>query len=213
MAPGASGARIEAQREWRVRERRGSVSDSLISLILSQCDWSVLLNPLYLPGPDTDVTHTPCSGPLISPASKTRVTGLINSCADEGGRIHLDGRNIQVPGYAAGNFVGPTILEGTVDMRCYRCVSDIFGRSGSDASDHAHSEEIFGPVLTVVTSDTLDDALSIINENKYGNGAVIFTQSGATARKFESEVNVGQVRLHSFTRCGGPNKKKHILII
>jgi len=116
-------------------------------------------------------------GPLISPASKTRVTGLISSCADEGGRIHLDGRNIQVPGYTAGNFVGPTILEGTVDMRCYR-------------------EEIFGPVLTVLTSDTLDDALSIINENKYGNGAVIFTQSGATARKFESEVNVGQVGIN-----------------
>lgn len=62
---------------------------------------------------------------------------------------------------------------------------------------HAHSEEIFGPALTVIISDTLDDALSVINENKYGNGAVIFTQSGATARKFESEVNVGQVRSHS----------------
>ncbi|KAG0696027.1 Aldehyde/histidinol dehydrogenase [Suillus ampliporus] len=116
-------------------------------------------------------------GPLISPASKARVTDLISSCAEEGGRIHLDGRNVQVPGYPAGNFVGPTVLEGTVGMRCYR-------------------EEIFGPVLTVITSDTLDDALSIINENRYGNGAVIFTQSGATARKFESEVNVGQVGIN-----------------
>jgi len=67
-----------------------------------------------------------------------------------------------------------------------------------NAGCRARSEEIFGPVLTVLTSDTLDDALSIINENRYGNGAVIFTQSGATARKFESEVNVGQVRLHSY---------------
>ncbi|KAG1827953.1 hypothetical protein EV424DRAFT_1596274 [Suillus variegatus] len=54
------------------------------------------------------------------------------------------------------------------------------------------SEDIFGLVLTMITSDTLDDALDIINENKYGNGAVIFTQSGATARHFESGVNVGQ---------------------
>jgi acyl-CoA reductase-like NAD-dependent aldehyde dehydrogenase len=56
-------------------------------------------------------------------------------------------------------------------------------------------------VLTVITSDTLDDALDIINENKYGNGAVIFTQSGATARKFESGVNVGQVGFFYFMRC------------
>lgn len=54
-------------------------------------------------------------------------------------------------------------------------------------------EEIFGPALTVVAADTLDDALDIINANRYGNGAVIFTQSGATARKFEMEVNVGQI--------------------
>jgi acyl-CoA reductase-like NAD-dependent aldehyde dehydrogenase len=57
-------------------------------------------------------------------------------------------------------------------------------------------------VLTVITSDTLDDALDIINENKYGNGAVIFTQSGATARKFESGVNVGQVSFYHFMRYG-----------
>jgi malonate-semialdehyde dehydrogenase (acetylating)/methylmalonate-semialdehyde dehydrogenase len=56
-----------------------------------------------------------------------------------------------------------------------------------------YREEIFGPVLTVISADTLDDALDIINANRYGNGAAIFTQSGATARKFETEVNVGQI--------------------
>ena len=60
----------------------------------------------------------------------------------------------------------------------------------------APSEEIFGPVLIVVKADTLDDALAIINENKYGNGTAIFTQSGATARKFEREVEVGQVGIN-----------------
>ena len=58
------------------------------------------------------------------------------------------------------------------------------------------SEEIFGPVLVVIPADTLDDAISIINENKYGNGTAIFTQSGATARKFEVGVDVGQVGIN-----------------
>ena len=59
-----------------------------------------------------------------------------------------------------------------------------------------YKEEIFGPVLVLIEADTLDDALAIINENKYGNGTAIFTQSGATARKFEHEVNVGQIGIN-----------------
>ena len=59
-----------------------------------------------------------------------------------------------------------------------------------------HREEIFGPALVVIPADTLDDALTIINSNKYGNGTAIFTQSGATARKFEVEVAVGQVGIN-----------------
>lgn len=57
-------------------------------------------------------------------------------------------------------------------------------------------QEIFGPVLTVLQVNTLDEAIEIINENKYGNGAAIFTQSGATARRFETEVNVGQLGIN-----------------
>ncbi|TFK83657.1 methylmalonate-semialdehyde dehydrogenase [Polyporus arcularius HHB13444] len=116
-------------------------------------------------------------GPVISPASKERITGLIASAEEEGGIIHLDGRGYEVPAFPDGNWIGPTIIEATTTMRCYR-------------------EEIFGPVLTVITADTLDDALAIINENKYGNGTAIFTQSGATARKFEREVEVGQVGIN-----------------
>ena len=67
------------------------------------------------------------------------------------------------------------------------CSSTLLTRLATD------SEEIFGPVLVVIPADTLDDAISIINENRYGNGTAIFTQSGATARKFEVEVEVGQV--------------------
>ncbi|TFK56952.1 methylmalonate-semialdehyde dehydrogenase [Heliocybe sulcata] len=113
-------------------------------------------------------------GPVISPAAKKRIESLIASADEEGGKIHLDGRGYQVSGYPDGNWVGPTIIEAVTTMRCYR-------------------EEIFGPVLTVITADTLDDALDIINANKYGNGAAIFTQSGATARKFESHIEVGQI--------------------
>ncbi|EGO05182.1 hypothetical protein SERLA73DRAFT_118737 [Serpula lacrymans var. lacrymans S7.3] len=116
-------------------------------------------------------------GPLISPAAKQRVTGLISSVEEEGGKILLDGRNVVVPGYPNGNFIGPTIVEAVTTMKCYK-------------------EEIFGPVLVVLTADTLDDALDIINANKYGNGTAIFTQSGATARKFEHEVNVGQIGIN-----------------
>jgi malonate-semialdehyde dehydrogenase (acetylating)/methylmalonate-semialdehyde dehydrogenase len=57
-------------------------------------------------------------------------------------------------------------------------------------------EEIFGPVLLILKADTLDEGITIINNNKYGNGAAIFTQSGASARKFEHEINVGQVGIN-----------------
>ncbi|TFK36856.1 methylmalonate-semialdehyde dehydrogenase [Crucibulum laeve] len=116
-------------------------------------------------------------GPLISPAAKARVTGLIASAEEDGGKIVLDGRGVEVPGYPDGNFVGPTIIEAGTPMRCYQ-------------------EEIFGPVLIVLRAETLDDAIDLINENRYGNGTAIFTQSGATARKFETEVNVGQIGIN-----------------
>jgi len=102
---------------------------------------------------------------------------LIGSAERDGGIIHLDGRGVEVPNYPEGNFVGPTIIEGGTSMQCYQ-------------------EEVFGPVLVVIRAETLDDALEIINKNRYGNGAAIFTQSGATARRFETDVNVGQIGIN-----------------
>jgi acyl-CoA reductase-like NAD-dependent aldehyde dehydrogenase len=58
------------------------------------------------------------------------------------------------------------------------------------------SQEIFGPVLVVLKADTLDEGIQIINQNRYGNGSAIFTQSGATARKFEHGVNIGQIGIN-----------------
>jgi len=118
-------------------------------------------------------------GPLISPEAKTRVEKLIQSGVDQGASLILDGRGVQVASkYAKGNFIGPTILSGvTPTMQCY-------------------TEEIFGPVLVCLFADTLDDAISMINDNPYGNGTALFTQSGAAARKFQSEIDVGQVGIN-----------------
>jgi malonate-semialdehyde dehydrogenase (acetylating)/methylmalonate-semialdehyde dehydrogenase len=114
-------------------------------------------------------------GPLISKEAKERVSRLIQSGIDQGAKALLDGRNIKVPDFPKGNFVGPTILTNVrPDMECYK-------------------EEIFGPVLLCLTVDTLDDAIKLINSNPYGNGTAIFTRSGAAARKFQHEIDVGQV--------------------
>jgi Aldehyde dehydrogenase family len=67
-----------------------------------------------------------CSGPVISPASKDRILGLIGSAEEEGGKIHLDGRHIEVSGYEHGNFIGPTIIEADTRMKCYEYVAALF---------------------------------------------------------------------------------------
>nr|KAG5693937.1 hypothetical protein BaRGS_008206 [Batillaria attramentaria] len=114
-------------------------------------------------------------GPLISPEAKKRVCDLIQAGVDAGAELLLDGRNIKVPGYEKGNFVGPTILhQVNPSMKCY-------------------TEEIFGPVLVSMEVPTLDDAIKIVNSNPYGNGTAIFTTNGATARKYTMECDVGQV--------------------
>ncbi|KAK7412214.1 hypothetical protein VNO78_03664 [Psophocarpus tetragonolobus] len=83
-----------------------------------------------------------------------------------------------VPGYESGNFIGPTIISDvTANMECYK-------------------EEIFGPVLLLMEADCLEEAINIINENKYGNGASIFTSSGVAARKFQTEIKAGQVGIN-----------------
>lgn len=123
--------------------------------------------------PDADI------GPMISPAAKARAVDIITRSAAQGARITLDGRSPVVPaGYEKGNFLGPTMIEGAGP-----------GIAGYD-------EEIFGPVLTVVTVPTLDDAIALVNKNRYGNGTALFTNSGAAARKFVHEIDVGQVGIN-----------------
>ena len=117
-------------------------------------------------------------GPLISRQARERVESLIEQGVREGAKLELDGRNARVPGHDKGNFVGPTVFSGVKPQH------------------KIYTTEIFGPVLCVMAVDTLDEAIDLINRNPYGNGTGIFTQSGAAARKFQHEIDVGQVGIN-----------------
>ncbi|MDQ9012015.1 CoA-acylating methylmalonate-semialdehyde dehydrogenase [Acinetobacter gerneri] len=122
--------------------------------------------------PNTDI------GPVISPRAKARVTDLINSGVEQGATLLLDGRDVVVKGYEAGNFVGATIFNHvTTDMRIYK-------------------EEIFGPVLAIISVDTFEEAVALVNANPFGNGVGLFTQSGAVARNFQNQIDIGQVGIN-----------------
>ncbi len=117
-------------------------------------------------------------GPVVSKNAKNRILGLLEDGIKEGAKLELDGRAIKVPGYEKGNFIGPTIFSGvTPAMKIY-------------------TTEIFGPVMVIVGVNTLDEAITLVNNNPFGNGTGIFTQSGAVARKFQNEIDVGQVGIN-----------------
>jgi malonate-semialdehyde dehydrogenase (acetylating)/methylmalonate-semialdehyde dehydrogenase len=117
-------------------------------------------------------------GPLISCAARERVEAFIASGVAQGATLELDGRKPKVPGFEEGNFVGPTIFSGVrPGMRIY-------------------DEEIFGPVLVILAADSLDDAIELVNANPNGNGTAVFTQSGAAARRFQEDIDVGQVGIN-----------------
>ncbi|QYK07917.1 CoA-acylating methylmalonate-semialdehyde dehydrogenase [Shewanella mangrovisoli] len=117
-------------------------------------------------------------GPLISPAAKARVLKLIAQGKEEGAECLLDGSDFSVAGFESGNWVGPTMFtKVTTDMSIYK-------------------EEIFGPVLCCMESDSLEEAIELVNASPYGNGTSIFTASGAAARKYQHEIEVGQVGIN-----------------
>ena len=114
-------------------------------------------------------------GPLITAAHRDRVRGYIDRGVAEGAMLVLDGRELTVPGHETGFFLGPTLFDRvTTAMTIYR-------------------DEIFGPVLIVVRVPALDDAIALVNANRYANGVAIFTRSGAHARRFQRDIEVGMV--------------------
>jgi malonate-semialdehyde dehydrogenase (acetylating) / methylmalonate-semialdehyde dehydrogenase len=114
-------------------------------------------------------------GPVVTAAARDRIVGLIGSGQRQGATLTVDGRELVVPGFEDGFFVGPTVLDGvTPEMEVY-------------------TEEVFGPVLSVLRAGTVDEAIALVNANPYGNGTAVFTSSGEAARRFVRGVHVGMV--------------------
>ncbi|MEQ6901843.1 CoA-acylating methylmalonate-semialdehyde dehydrogenase [Nocardioides sp. YIM 152588] len=117
-------------------------------------------------------------GPVVTRAAQERIVGLIGSGESQGATITVDGRDLRVPGHEDGFFVGPTVIDRvSTEMDVYR-------------------EEIFGPVLSVVRSGSVEEAIALINANPYGNGTAIFTNSGEAARTFQRGVHVGMIGIN-----------------
>jgi malonate-semialdehyde dehydrogenase (acetylating)/methylmalonate-semialdehyde dehydrogenase len=117
-------------------------------------------------------------GPVITQQSKQRVESLISAGVGEGAKAILDGRNTRISGYESGNFLTPTILDGLLPS--------------SELAD----TEIFGPVLSLVHADSIDEAMEFLRRSPYGNQASLFTTSGSAARKFRYEAPAGNIGIN-----------------
>ncbi len=114
-------------------------------------------------------------GPLVTAAHRDRVRTFVDLAHSEGATLVVDGREGPVEGPQTGFYLAPTLVDHvTPDMSVY-------------------AEEVFGPVLCVLRVATFEEGLELVNANRYGNGAAIFTRDGATTRRFEREVQVGMV--------------------
>ncbi|MGY4709444.1 CoA-acylating methylmalonate-semialdehyde dehydrogenase [Mycolicibacterium sp. CBM1] len=125
-----------------------------------------------------DGTRDSDMGPLVTKAHRDRVASYIAAGEADGATIVVDGRGVSVDGADEGFWLGPTLIDNvTPEMSVY-------------------TDEIFGPVLSVVRVDSYDEALALINANPYGNGTAIFTNDGGAARRFQNEVEVGMVGIN-----------------
>ncbi len=117
-------------------------------------------------------------GPLVTKEHRDKVSSFIDAGVEDGAKLVIDGRGLRVADRPDGFWLGPTLFDHvTPDMGIY-------------------TEEIFGPVLGVVRVDTYEEAIALVNANRYGNGAVLFTRDGGAARRFESEVNAGMIGIN-----------------
>ncbi|MFN8194851.1 MAG: CoA-acylating methylmalonate-semialdehyde dehydrogenase [Nocardioidaceae bacterium] len=117
-------------------------------------------------------------GPVVTRDAQQRILGLIETGETQGASIAVDGRGFKVDGYEDGFWVGPTVID----------------QVGTEMD--VYTQEIFGPVLSVVRADTVDEAIALINANPYGNGTAIFTNSGEAARRFQRGVQVGMIGIN-----------------
>jgi malonate-semialdehyde dehydrogenase (acetylating)/methylmalonate-semialdehyde dehydrogenase len=145
----------------------GDVADPLVDAI------SVRLDKIRI-GPGTDPDSE--MGPLITGEHRDRVASYLDIAREEGARVIADGRQQRFD--SDGFFLGISLVD--------------------DVEPHmkVYQDEIFGPVLCVVRVSTYEDAVRVVNENRYGNGVAIFTRDGGVARQFQFEVNCGMVGIN-----------------
>ncbi|TAK68081.1 MAG: CoA-acylating methylmalonate-semialdehyde dehydrogenase [Actinomycetota bacterium] len=145
----------------------GGIADALVEAIADRL-------PGLRVGPATDPAAD--LGPLITATHRDRVAGYLDSAAAQGATVVADGRTAALP--AGGFYLGPSLVDRV--------------RPGMAVYD----DEIFGPVLSVVRAATYDEAVELVNRNRYGNGAAIFTRDGAAARRFQFEAIAGMVGIN-----------------
>lgn len=125
-----------------------------------------------------DGTRNCDMGPLITKEHRDKVAGYLDVAEQDGATIVVDGRGIEVDGAADGFWLGPTLIDNV------------------PTTSRVYTEEIFGPVLSVVRVKTYDEGLELINSSRFGNGTAIFTNDGGAARRFQTEVTVGMVGIN-----------------
>jgi malonate-semialdehyde dehydrogenase (acetylating)/methylmalonate-semialdehyde dehydrogenase len=146
----------------------GPIADDLVAKIAERT------TPLKI----GDGTKDSDMGPLVTKAHRDKVASYIDAGENDGAKIVVDGRNVTADGGQDGFWLGPTLIDQvTTEMSVY-------------------TDEIFGPVLSVVRVETYDEAMELINANPYGNGTAIFTNDGGAARRFQNEVQVGMVGIN-----------------
>jgi malonate-semialdehyde dehydrogenase (acetylating)/methylmalonate-semialdehyde dehydrogenase len=144
----------------------GAAADPLVKLLKKKAE-AIVVGPGEKEGVDM--------GPLVTAQHRDKVAGYVDQGLKEGAKAVVDGRGQKVAGYEGGYYLGTTLFDHVKPgMKIYQ-------------------DEIFGPVLSVLRVDTLEDAIALVNANPYANGTAIFTESGGAARRFENEVQVGMV--------------------
>jgi malonate-semialdehyde dehydrogenase (acetylating)/methylmalonate-semialdehyde dehydrogenase len=149
-----------------------SVYEEFVDLVVDQAEAQVVGNGL-----DDDTTI----GPLITPEHEGAVRNYVETGVQEGAELIVDGRDVDVEGHEDGNFLGPCVFRDvTADMTIAR-------------------EEIFGPVINVMSAPDFDAAIETMNESDFGNAASLFTGSGAEARKFRHDAEAGNLAVNAGT--------------
>ncbi|GAA3826688.1 CoA-acylating methylmalonate-semialdehyde dehydrogenase [Streptomyces phyllanthi] len=169
ITAGAYGSAGERCMALSVTIAVGTAADNLVE-VLQRKAREIKVGPGDTPGTDM--------GPLVTKAAQERIENAVTTAAGQGATIVVDGRGLKVEGHENGFFTGPSLLDHvTTHMDAYK-------------------EELFGPVLAIIRTDTLDDAIELINANPYGNGTALFTASGEAARRFQRKINIGMIGIN-----------------